>query len=97
LPNTLQPANSGVQITAPDEPRFKETVIITLEPEDAQWLLDMAKAEYVEFLKDYPKGRDYPKQQRAERIAAALGVRLSMFNKGDNTYSISQSDIPLEK
>jgi hypothetical protein len=93
LPNALQPPNSG----GPDEPRFKKVVSIALEPQDAQWLLDIAKAEYVEFLKDYPGNRDYHKQQRAERIAASLGVRLTMFNNGDNTYSISQSDIPIDK
>jgi hypothetical protein len=93
LSNALQPSNSG----GPDEPRFKKAVSIALEPEDAQWLLDIAKAEYVEFLKGYPGSRDYHKQQRAERIAASLGVRLTMFNNGDNTYSISQSDIPIDK
>jgi hypothetical protein len=75
-------------------PRFHEVVTLKLEPEDAEWLLEVAKAEYVEFLEGYPDRRDYHRQQRAERIAAALGVRLTMFNKGDNTYAISQSDIP---
>ena len=79
---------------ATDTPRFQGVVNLKLEPEDAEWLLEVAKAEYFEFLEGYPDRRDYHRQQRAERIAAALGIRLTMFNKGDNTYAISQSDIP---
>ena len=69
-------------------------VLVALEPEDADWLLERAREDIRRFRDKYEQGdRDYHTQQRAQRIAEALGVRLGINNRGDNTYDVTEEPI----
>lgn len=85
-----------------EEIRQRKVEIVRIHAQDAEWLLQKAREEYEEFRRRYESGdRRYDIQQRAERIAEALGYRMGMRSNDDRNYEIWCSpwevDVPADK
>ena len=65
---------------------------VTISDEAAEELQAILLRAYYKWAQEYQKGeRDYSTQQALERLGYSLGIRMTAYNKGDNTYSVSDS------
>jgi hypothetical protein len=66
-------------------------IIGQLPIKDHKWILSLAAKKYEQFVVKYtsiPQDRSYYLQQEAEQLASAVGFKMTIDNKGDNTYEI---------